>query len=321
MRFVALVVAVTLTACATVTPTAPVPTGTPGLRPLPSSTPAGPVVTGTPGIAATPVIIASPTATATPVTHVVLEGESLLAIAFDYGVSLEALEAANPDVQAQFLSIGTVLIIPPPEGNLAVAATNLAPPPLAPVALGEPACYPLASGSLVCLVEARNPGAVPVENVSARLTLAGADGLPFTSAVAFAALDLIPAGAGVRLAVLLPQPAEPIAAMGVELLTGNLAADPAPPTRAVMLPVTMTASGLLGGRWTVAGEVSNPTAQPLAAPQLALALYDAAGALVGYRKLALTPGLAPGEVRPFSLAADVLGGAVEQFSVFAEGRP
>ena len=164
----------------------------------------------------------------------------------DYGVSLEALQAANPDVQAQFLSIGTVLVIPPPEGGLAIAATHLAPPPLAPVTLGQPACYAQASGSLVCLVEARNPGDLPVENVSARLTLAGDDGLPFASAVGFTALDLIPPGGTLPLAVLFQAiPSHAIAAIGVELVTGNLAAptelgqaDPAPTGRAVLLPVS-----------------------------------------------------------------------------------
>ena len=315
-------VAAMLAACAPTATPAPPASATPRLRPLPSGTPAPVVPTGTPGVAPTPVIIASPTATATPVTHAVLEGESLLGIAIDYGVSLEALQAANPDVQAQFLSIGTVLIIPPPEGGFAVAATNLAPPPLAPVTLGEPACYALASGNLVCLVEARNPGEVPIENVSARLTLAGGDGLPFASAVAFAALDLIPPGGALPLAVLFqPIPDQPIAALGVELLTGNVAADPAPPGRAVLLPVAAPQGGLLGGRWTVAGQVSNPTDQPLSTPQVALALYDAAGRLIGYRKQTLTPGLAPGETRAFTLAADVLAGAVDHFAVFAEGRP
>lgn len=315
--------AVALAGCAAPTAVGPGPaSATPRLRPLPSGTPTLVVATGTPGVAATPVIIASPTATATPVTHAVAEGESLLGIAIDFGVSLEALQAANPDVQAQFLSIGTVLIIPPPEGGFAVAATNLAPPPLAAVTLGEPACYALASGSLVCLVEARNPGAVAVENVSARLTLAGADGLPFASAVAFAALDLIPPGAALPLAVLFsPPPSQPVAAMGVELLTGNVAADPAPPGRAVLLTVQAEQGGLLGGRWTVTGLVSNPSASTLADPQLALALYDAAGRLIGYRKQTLTPGLAPGETRPFTLAADLLGGAVDHVTVLAEGRP
>lgn len=314
-------VAVLLAACAPIA-TSTAPAATPPLRPLPSRTPAPPAVTGTPGLAPTPVIIASPTATATPVTHAVQEGESLLGIAIDYGVSLEALQAANPDVQARFLTIGTVLIIPPPEGGFAVAATNLAPPPLAPVTLGEPACYSLASGSLYCLVAAHNPGDLPIENVSARVTLAGADGLPLTTGVAFAALDLIPPGAALPLAVLFqPAPAQTVAATGVELLTGNLAADPAPPERAVLLPVAELQGGLLGGRWTVTGQVSNPTGRPFATAQVALALYDAAGQLIGYRKQALPAGLAPGEARAFTLAADLLGGAVDRFTVFAEGRP
>jgi LysM repeat protein len=137
------------------------------------------------------VIIASPTATATPVTYVVQEGETMLGIAIAFGVSLENLQAANPEVNPRFLSIGTVLIIPPPEGGFAAAATNLAPPPPAPVEVGEPACYAMPSSGLYCLVAAHNPGEAALENVSARVTLAGADGLPMAEGVAYAALDLI----------------------------------------------------------------------------------------------------------------------------------
>jgi len=140
----------------------------------------------------------------------------MLGIAIDFGVSLAALQAANPTVEARFLSIGTVLVIPPPEGGFAVAATNLAPPPPAPVTFSQPECYPLTSDGLYCLVEARNPNPKPLENISARIILAGADGLPFASKTAFGALDLVPAGGAVPLAALFqPAPPKPPAATGV----------------------------------------------------------------------------------------------------------
>jgi LysM repeat protein len=298
------------------------PTASPALRALPSATFAAVAATGTPGPAATPVIIASPTATATPVTHVVQEGETLLGIAIDYGVSVEALQAANPTVQVRFLSIGTVLIIPPPEGGFAVAATHLAPPPPAPVLLSQPACYALPTGSLYCLVEARNPGDVALENVSARLTLAGPDGLPITSAVLFSALDLIPPGGASPMAALFqPAPAIPIAATGLEVLTGNLAGEPAPPGRAVLLEVAGASGGLQAGRFVAAGQVRNVSPSPLSAAWVALSLYDAEGALIGYRKQPLPVGLASGETAAVSLAADVLQGEVARFVLLAEGRP
>jgi LysM repeat protein len=317
-----LVLVLALSACSPQPAPARPPTASPALRPLPSATRAALAASATPGAAATPVIIASPTATATPVTHVVQEGETLLGIAIDYGVSVEALQAANPTVQVRFLSIGTVLIIPPPEGGFAIAATNLAPPPAAPVLLSQPACYPLPTHSLYCLVEARNPGDLALENVSARLTLAGADGLPVTSAVLFSALDVIPPrGAAPMAALFQPAPSVPIAATGLEVLTGNLAGEPAPPGRAVLLEVTGASGSHQDGRFMAAGQLRSPAAAPLSAAWVTLSLYDADGALIGYRKQPLPAGLAPGETTGFSLWADVLGGTVERFAVLAEGRP
>lgn len=301
-----------------------VPTATPRLRPLPSGTPAvlAAGLTATPGgVAATPVIIASPTASATPVTHVVQEGETMLGIALDYGVSLDNLQAANPDVNPRFLSIGTVLIIPPPEGGFAVAATNLAPPPPAPVDLGQPACYALPTAGVYCLVAAHNPGEAALENVSARVILAGADGLPMASAVAFAALDLIPPGTAAPLAVLFDPLPRPVMATEVEVLTGNLALEPAPAGRAAVLAVQDLRGGELGGRWTATGLAVNASGRAVSETWAALTLFDAQGAIVGYRKQWLGGPLGPGESQAFSVTADLLAGPVATFTVLAEGYP
>jgi LysM repeat protein len=317
-RHTLLGLALALAACAPVPAPSPVPTAK--LLPLPTATPTL-LAAAEPTPVTTPVIIASPTATATPVTHVVAAGETMLGIAIDFGVSLTALQAANPAVQARFLSIGTVLVIPPPEGGFAVAATNLAPPPPAPVTFSQPVCYPLASSGLYCLVEARNPNAAPLQNISARIILAGADGLPFASQTAYGALDLVPAGAAVPLAALFqPAPAEP-AATGVEAETAVLVSEPVSNTQSVLLDVTASPGALLGGHWSVTGRVHNPSAQPLPAAWVVLSVYDAAGRLAGFRKQAFENGLGPGETRDFSINSDSLGGPAVRGVVLAEGRP
>jgi LysM repeat protein len=313
--------ALALAACAAAPSSTPAPTSV--LLPLPQVTANRPPTTAaSPGPAATPVIIASPTPTATPVTHVVQIGETMLGIAIAFGVSLDALQAANPTVEPRFLSIGTVLVIPPPQGGFAVAATNLAPPPPAPVTLSLPACYSMPSDSLYCLIEAHNPGTMPVENVSARIILAGADGLPFASQTAFGALDLIPAGGDVPLAALFqPAPAKAVAATGVELETANPVAQPAPAASAVLLAVVAQQGALLDGRWTVTGQVHNPGSQPLASAWVLMTLYDITGRIAGFHKLALENGLAAGATRDFTIGADALAGPVDHDAVLAEGRP
>ncbi len=286
---------------------------TPALLPLPSATPI-PIVT-TP--VATPVIIASPTFTPTPVTYVVQKGDTLIGIAVKYGVSVEALQAANNGVQPEYLSIGAVLVIPGPEGG-EVVNIGVAPTPV-PIPLSAPACYPTPTAALYCFVEARNPTDVAMENVSARITLAGADGMPLASAVAYSALDVIPPQSAGPLAVLFQSAPSGIAAMGVELLTANPSSDPS--AHHVLLDIPTHSGSASGTQWLVAGQVRNPSGTPAASAWLVLTLYDQGGAIVGYRKIELAGGLAPGATQEFSITAASVGGAVDHYTIIAEGRP
>ncbi len=52
---------------------------------------------------------------ASPQTHTVQEGESLQQIAVSYGITLEALAAANNIINPHQISSGTVLVIPQAE--------------------------------------------------------------------------------------------------------------------------------------------------------------------------------------------------------------
>ncbi len=298
-------------------------TPTPRLLPLPSATPIPAVATPV----ATPVIIATATFTPTPVTYVVQKGDTLIGIAVKYGVSVEALQAANGNVQPEFLSIGAVLVIPSAQSAEGGEVVNVgvAPTPV-PIPLSAPACYPTPTSALYCFVEARNPTDVAMENVSVRITLAGADGLPLASAIAYSALDVIPPGAAAPLAALFPSAPAGIAAMGAELLTANPSTDPS--AHRVLLDIPTHSGAASGARWVVAGLVRNPSGVPAASAWLVLTLYDQGGAIVGYRKIELAGGLAPGAAQEFFISAASLreapvwgGGVVDHYTIIAEGRP
>ncbi len=57
--------------------------------------------------------VATTTTTAGPQTHTVAQGESLLAIASRYGLTLDQLAAANGITNANHVFVGQVLQIPP----------------------------------------------------------------------------------------------------------------------------------------------------------------------------------------------------------------
>ncbi len=310
-------IALCLAAC-TAAPVPAPPTVT--LRPVPAATVPSAGPGATPSAAATPIIIASPTPAPTPVTHVVQSGETLIAIAVNYGLSLDALLEANPGVQAEFLSVGAVLVIPAGAGE----AGGSGPPPGAvpspePVSLSLPDCHPLANGAWACFLNATNPGLVALEAVTARVTLAGADGLPLAEAVAYPALGVVRPGGTVPLAALFPTAPASAAAIGVTALSALPLADP--DSRYLPLAVTVDASQPDGAAWTIAGQVRNPGGLAAAEVRVAVVLYDADERLVGYRLALLDGGLPAGEARPFTLTAAALSGTPTRFVALAEGRP
>jgi len=97
----------------------------------------------------------------------------MFSIALYYGISLDELKAANPDVNPNAMGVGTVLIIPidPNEAEEFLpenATQNL--PTLnwqgAAGIKGEAACYPTVLGGTYCLAEVENQGEEALENVS-----------------------------------------------------------------------------------------------------------------------------------------------------------
>jgi LysM repeat protein len=296
-RTIGLVALLALAACAAPSPVPPTVT----LLPLPSGTP---IPAGTRTPPPTPIIIASPTPSATPVTHTVARNETLISIAVDYGVSLEALQTANPGVSPRFLGVGTVLVIPAGDGT-PIAPVG-APTPL-PVVFGVPACHALSSGAMYCFVEARNANAVALEAISARITLAGADGLPLADALAHPALDAVPAGDAVTLAAYFGNAPGDVAAVGVAAVSAYPLTDFA--SRYLSLEVSGPRAAQSGAEWAVTAQLRNDGPTRAATIRVALTLFDEAGAIIGYRQQTLPGGLAPGEAQTVSIAATPLCGA------------
>ncbi|MEY4042967.1 MAG: hypothetical protein RL529_534 [Actinomycetota bacterium] len=94
------------------TPT-PTPTPTPSKSPTPTPTPTKSATpTPTPTKSATPTKSPTPTPTAKPTSYTVLAGDTLQSIARKFGVTLDALMAANKITNANLIKVGQKLVIP-----------------------------------------------------------------------------------------------------------------------------------------------------------------------------------------------------------------
>ena len=307
-RAALMLVSLALAACS-------VAAATPGspFLPLPSATP-GPAVVTPPS---TPILLATETPSPTPVTYVVQKGDTLVAIAVKYGVSVEALQAANNNVQPEFLAIGAVLLIPPPEGGPPVVASGLPTATAVPVEVGPPACWPVVSGALYCFAAARNAQGFPLMNVAARIVLADQAGLPLASGTAYSALDVIPPGGVAPLAALFPAAPAGWAAAVAQVVS----AQPAGSSTVTVLEIVSQSGAQAGGQWTMSGQVRNPGAAPLPNVVLTLTLFDARGRVLGYRQASLPGGVGAGETSGYSISASPLGGTVFNLNIVAQGRP
>ncbi len=253
------------------------------------------------------------------------KGDTLGGIAYSYGISVDVLQAANPAVLPAFLSIGTVLTIPvvvdSGAPNVAAAAS---PTPLPLTLSAGPICYPQATGALYCLVEVRNPGAAPVQNVAAQIALIGPKGEALASQVAYSALDVVLPGNGSPLAAWFSSAPPAMVAPVAQVVS----AEPAQAGAAPTTPLDVSAPRLAtppaagpGALWTVTGQVRNGTAASVASVRLVLTLYDGQKQIVGYRTAMLPVGLAAGATEDFSISAASLGGPAEDYTMVAEGRP
>lgn len=79
------------------------------------------------------------------VEHTVVKGNTLYSLSKQYGVSIEAIQEANPDLQGTALSLGQVLFIPSADATIEPAQEEKAPPP-PPVSSDEYEMYKVKKG-------------------------------------------------------------------------------------------------------------------------------------------------------------------------------
>ena len=253
----------------------------------------------------------------TPFTYTIQAGDTMSELAQKFGVSLDALIAANPSISPNIMPVGAALLIPTDQKN----PTGESTPTPVPFLISQMVCYSTLDNGLWCFALARNDSDSALENLSARILLLSADGGLVAAQDAIPPLNVIPPHTSLPLTVFFAPPAPSDASPRAQILSATtLAPDDARYLPAALVnPLTEIASD--GRTARVSGQISLPVESvPAKTVWVAAVAYDAAGRVVGFRRWEGS-GLQPGGNLLFDLTVSSLGSRVARVEVFVEARP
>jgi len=264
----------------------------------------------------TPTPIPSPTPT--PRSYTVIRNDDMFGIALRHGIPIEALLTANPTVQPNFLSVGTVLQIPYVPGTPTPGETTPTPVALTPA---PPVCYTTADGGAWCYLRVENTYDSGLENLSGQFLISGPDG-KLLDQPAVPPLDMIPPGQSMPLAAFFPPPVPQPFAVNGQILTALLQPEDSPRYLPIQVDNFEVEIGEIGRSARAGGQVSLPAESGPASRAAVLAVaYSAEDEVVGVRKLEFTQGLAAGASRSFEVLVYSLGPPIARVEILAEARP
>src|SRR5512141_2242195 len=157
----------------------------------PSSVNLIPFLTSTQSPSQTPeplVAAETPLPSPTPFTYTIKSGDTISSIALKFGVSMDNLQAANPEISPNTMSIGQVIKIPSNPDNPSGEPT----PTPAPFIVQQIECYPTADKGMWCFVLVHNDFSDFMENVSAQVTLVDLKNKTVASQTALLPLNILP---------------------------------------------------------------------------------------------------------------------------------
>jgi LysM repeat protein len=248
----------------------------------------------------------------------VQRGDTIGSIALKFGVSMDDLQAANPEISPNAMPVGQVLKIP---GNPENPSGEPTPTPV-PFTLQQIQCYPAVDKGMWCLVLAHNDSSDFMENVSAQVTLVDANGAVIASQTALSPLNVLPPKTSLPLSVFFPPEIPLDATPQVQILTAIRLL----PNDERYLPATIHNTVVQvdedGRSARIGGEVLLPS-QGKAARQVWVAgtAYDEAGNVVGVRRWESSTGLSSGGNLPFEFMIASAGGRIAQVEFAVEARP
>ena len=280
-----------------------------------------PYVTATRAASQTPeslVAAETPLPSPTPFTYTVRSGDTISSIALKFGVSMDDLQAANPEISPNTMSIGQVIKIPSNPDNPSGEPT----PTPVPFTVQQVECYSTADKGMWCFVLVHNDFPDFMENISAQVTLVDANNATIASQTALLPLNILPPATSLPLVVFF-QPEIPFNAKPrVQVLTAIRLL----PNDGRYIPATIhntlvqvNADGLSA---RVSGVVvSQSQTQDAYQVWVTGTAYDGEGRVVGVRRWEWDKGLAAGGSIPFDFMVSSIGGDISSVEFAVEARP
>ena len=288
---------------------APAPSASPSPLPLASVTPSPTLIVFTP-MPLTP----SPE----PHVYVVRKGDTISTIAYGIGLKVEDILAANPGLDAQFITPGQQIVIPALVGGKPV----LPQPTLVPVRLDMPECYPSADGGLWCVSSAYNGSGDFVEGLRVLFTLHAVDGSPLQSLPAIPPLERLAPGKTLPLIIFFPPPVNDVKGVSLDLLSALAGRTAAARFVDVAIQVDEVRVEEAGKRAIVKGQLA-VSGRDLRAKSIKIAAtgYDQNGRVMGVKIWENAEALANNKPQVFTLTVYSLGRPVEHVDVQGEAKP
>lgn len=291
----------------------PTPTLTPTVVIVVAATPR-PTATPAPY---TPAPTATPTVTPTPLIYTLKGGDTLLGLAIEYGVSLQAIQDANGITDPRGLLVGQKIVIPR-EAPQTAGTPTVTPSPI-PFTVENMTFNYTPIGGLWGFGEVHNTTSLDLEQAGVTVRLLDEKGKVLTQAQGYAQVDLIPVDGRAPFSVHFQEAPNSFAsysaqpATGVKGYVGSYYRD--------LTPRNLTGAGQRYASYTVSGAIANTGPEDAVGVTVTVTVYDAIGRVIGTRKAIPEHNVIPrGGETLFSITLTPAGGPVHSFRVTALGR-
>src|SRR5215216_1228458 len=263
------------------------------------------------------IVAETPLPSPTPFTYTIKSGDTISSIALKFGVSIDDLQAANPEISPNSMSIGQVIKIPSDPDNSSGEPT----PTPVPFIVQQIHCYPTTDKGMWCFVLVHNDFSDFIENVGAQVTLVDASNATLASQTALLPLNILPPNTSLPLTIFFPPEIPFNARPQVQVLTAIRLSPDDERYVAATVNNTLVQVNADGHSARVTGLVLSQS-QDKAASQVWVAgtAYDEAGRVVGVRRWEWQNGLAAGGSIPFEFMISSLGGKIVRVEFAVEAR-